>query len=249
MIRHEASQRAHFGCQSNRTALKSSPGKSYTDERISQSIIKDGLMFGVFSKISNKEIEQVVRKELAALDTEGEIFGAINGMLEFADQNSLGQWQRARFSAEGVSYMAEQGWPKKAAEVVGRAIGTFVSRVEPILGVHRRGYECGVDCAVMLAGGLDNAAYAGAELVDEYVAGNIEQRESINRSYRLGLRSLKNKAIEKRMAERFLSIIVSAAYGTHDLTQETQEELEAWRRREILPHVAKRYLQSKQAGE
>ncbi|MBV6808174.1 hypothetical protein [Xanthomonas euvesicatoria] len=204
-------------------------------------------MFGLFSKISNKDIEQAVWRELHTLDEDDNYFGAIERLMAFADEHKLGQWQRARFGVEATFHLGKQGAPRNAAEIFGNGISLFLTRREPIYGVHGKAYQCGVFAGMHLANGdVGGAEYAGLDVLDEYIGGNKGRQKQILDGYRLGLKALGRPELEKELLRKFVEIALSNAYSSGSMSVDLPpNELMAMRRGEILPEVAQRYLASR----
>ncbi|UYK83723.1 hypothetical protein NG827_14775 [Xanthomonas sacchari] len=204
-------------------------------------------MFGLFSKISNKDIEQAVWRELHTLEEDDNYFGAIERLMAFADEYKLGQWQRSRFGVEAMFHFGKQGAPKDAAEIFGNGISLFLTRREPIYGVHGKAYQCGVFAGMHLVNGdVGGAEYAGLDVLDEYIGGNKARQKQILDGYRLGLKALGRPDLEKALLGKFIEIALSSAYSSGPVGVELPpNELTAMRRGEILPEVAQRYLMSR----
>jgi hypothetical protein len=201
-------------------------------------------VFGLFSKVSNKEIEAVVGRVLEKYLKDHDIQAAVVELVGFADQHQIGDWKRARFAAEITAYASREGLEPRQALALGDAFGVFIDQPQDYRDLHWKAYAAGVEGALRYRGewGLESCHAAGVVLVDEYIL-NPADRALIPRAYELGWAACGSTRIAKDAAVRLKRTCASVASPG----LESPEEIRAWRNGEITTAAENAYRRKRQA--
>ena len=138
---------------------------------------------GLFSKISNAEIEQIVGATLGSDLGLREQIIALNG---FAEANRLGSWKRSRITAEITAFACTQMSPR-AARAMGDAYGFFLSGYLRLDRLYWKAFEGCMNGALQVLNGwdLESTRFSGSGAVADYIL-HPAQRAIILESYRQG---------------------------------------------------------------